>query len=268
MMKIELFHLPAQDGADIEVQKFVPDTSKGTVVVCHGFGEHIDRYRPLAEMLAAHAYTCILFNQRGHGANSTFGVIPDYETFLTDLTAVANTAQKGVPLFLYGHSMGGNIAANYLLRGNQSGFAGAILESPWFDLCKPVPKPLVRLVSHLGDFTINNGLSIADITRDTQCIAEMESDPLYHSRISMRLFAGIQEAGQWALAHANRLCVPTFLCYAGADKIVSISAIQTFAANANITPKAYPDAYHALHSDWGKQVYFADMIQFLEENHV
>ncbi len=225
-----------------------------------------------------------MHDQRGHGQmdgvprekrSKLFGVIPGYDSFLDDIDAVramVKTQYPQIPVVLFGHSMGGNIAINYLLSRNQDDLAGAIFETPWLRLFKPMPAPVVALAKILGKisprFAITNTLNIGDITRDEERQQDIASDEFYHNHISFRMFSGITVAGEYAITNAQSLKIPALLICAEQDKIVSPDAIKEFKKNAgdNVELVVYADAYHSVHNDTAKDLFFGDIVKFLNQH--
>jgi len=250
--------------------------SKGTVVVCHGFGEHAGMYEELADVLGRGGYGCILFDQRGHGAppagrKNWFGITPSYECFLDDVASVTETAKiasRGLPVALYGHSMGGNIAINALLR-DPSRYFCAILEAPWLELNRKLSSFVVGFSKIAGKLspwlTTMNKLKPGALTSDPERLERYIIDPLYHGRISFRMFNGINEGCANALKNAQRLAVPVLVAYAGNDKVLCNDATLRFAGEAGdmATVMEY-DSRHAIHNDTKREEYFRDMIEFLD----
>lgn len=276
-MNSKKLNITANDGTAINAKLVLPPGEpKGAVMICHGFGEHMAMYQEAAEVFVSAGYAAVPFDQRGHGeacSKKTYGVIPGYDSFLDDLDAVKKGvlhAYPGIPLFLYGHSMGGNIAVNYLLERGQQDITAAILETPWLRLTNPIPRPVVHLARGLGKISrrlaIINKLEINDISRDEERRASFQNDRLYHNRISLRMFAGITDAGERAIQNADKLTIPVLLACAEMDKIVSPDAVREFGkrANSNVVLKPYPQAYHALHNDLVRDVFYRDVLAFLD----
>ena len=205
-------------------------SAKGIVIISHGFGEHAARYEEFAMFLTKANYICVSFEQRGHGnlfedsakkRKEKQGIIPNYQTFLDDIDMVVTEMKlrfPRIPLVLFGHSMGGNIALNYLLKHNQNDFSCAILESPWLGLYKevnPVVVYIAKLFSSVSTkMAIINKLSLDEVTGDKEKAKEIETDPLYHNRISFRMFSGIKDGCDTALNNASRLSIPIYLAAA------------------------------------------------------
>ena len=275
----------SKDG--VKIPAFIYDndgneTVKGVVIIVHGFGEYSGSYKELAERLGQANYSSVIFDQRGHGTLSEHspekrkkyhGIIPDYQSFLDDIDAIIvkiKEQKPDVPIILYGHSMGGNIAANYLLKHRQSDFSCAVLESPCFGLYKEVSPVLSVIAAILGRLSpkiaIINKLPSTDVTSDKTKSDEMSNDPLYHNRISFRMFAGIKKACAYAINNAAQLSIPIYLTYAKNEKIVSNPAIQKFysSCGSNVIIKEY-ESYHAIHNDIIREEFYEDMINFLEK---
>jgi len=250
----------------------------GAVIVCHGFGEHSGSYTGLTEHLGREGYVCAVHTQRGHGGlpREQLGVIPGYQSFLDDIAAIAAGIKKqmpGVPVILYGHSMGANIAANYLLQRGSSGFACAVLESPWFGHPKvsALKAGLAKAVSRvLPDMLLpakDTKLDFADITSDREKQKEYATDPLYHNRMSVRLFSGINSGCAYALENASKLSVPTFLAIAEHECIVSNNAILRFYESCKdfVTLREY-NCRHAIHNDVAREEFYSDVTAFLDKH--
>ncbi len=258
-----------------------PD-AKGLVIICHGFGEHSGSYGELMERLLTAGYASVCFDQRGHGEMGEvspekrfkkFGVIPSYDSLLDDIAALLSAVKKlapKLPLVLYGHSMGGNIALNYLLRRGQGDFACVILESPWLGLyndLSPFTAALARLLGSVSPkLAIINKLMLSDITGDAPKAEVIDKDPLYHNRISFRLVSGVRAGCAFVLQSAYALTIPAYLAYAKNERIVSNPAIMAFhcACGDNVSLKEY-DSRHAIHNDVNRDAFLADTVAFLDK---
>ena len=256
---------------------------KGIVIIVHGFGEYSGGYREAAEKLAQANYISAAFDQRGHGTMPQYpsdqrkkycGVIPSYQSFLDDIDVLTDKLKRqnpNLPVVIYAHSMGGNIAADYLLTRNQSDFSCAVLESPWLGLYREVNPFLSAAASVFGrllpDAAVSAKLPSSDVTGDKAKSDEMDKDPLCHNRISLRMFDGINKACKYIINNASKLTVPIFLAYAKNEKIVSNKAIQKFYGSCgdNVKIKEY-ESSHAIHNDINREDFYRDMIAFIDEH--
>ena len=277
-MKTRYLTVAAGDGQKLRTAVFTPDEEikvAGVIHMIHGFGEHIGNYISTAEFFAKNGYAFVIHDQRGFGEewDGKKGVTPGYGFFLTDIDDVLNFIAEnfsGAPVFMYGHSMGGNIAVNYFLRRARSGYRKLILESPWLRLFKPPAPHLIALAKILGaisnKITITTELKTDELTRDKAAADKLMSDTAYHNHISFRLFTQIAAAAKYANENAPELSVPTLLLNAGNDRVVSPAVIREFAGKTgdNVIYKEYSDGYHQLHNDIIKDEVLNDILSFLK----
>jgi len=279
-VKPNLAMVEMHDNIPLQVARFEPETAPlGVVQLIHGFGEHIGLYKELGEFFARNGYACVIHDQRGFGEmpdktrkqqKAGMGITPGYDCFLLDLETVRRKIgdwYPGLRVTLYGHSMGGNIVLNYLLR-HPTGVDKAILETPWLRLCDP-PPGIVIAIAKLGGrispkLAIVNQLNYNDITRDPEKVELLNTDEYYHNRISLRMFSQITEAGEYALENAARITTPTLLLHAGDDRIVDPrSALEFFEKTGDaVIKEEYPEGYHSLHSDTIRAEVFERMLAF------
>ncbi|MFC5530195.1 alpha/beta hydrolase [Cohnella yongneupensis] len=230
------------DGTDMYACAWHPEqrtSAKAVVGFVHGMGEHMGRYVHVAEMLNADGYAVIGFDQRGHGRTSgKRGHTPSYESLfegIDRMLAEAEASYPGLPVFLLAHSMGGNVALNYMLR-KQPRIAGAIVSGPWLKLAFKPPSLQVVLGRVIERFypkyTSNRPLKAANLTSDPDMIARYVSDPLGHGQITAKFFFSMLRSGRWAIEHAGQLNVPTLIMHATADKVTSAAASKLFAERA------------------------------------
>lgn len=126
-MKQEFFYIPSlQDKLPLHVLLVTPDDPpKGLVQFCHGMAEHKERYLPFMEFLAEQGYACLIHDHRGHGQSvlspEDLGYFGDNgaEAAVEDLhqmTLLLKERYPGLPLSLFGHSMGSLIVRCYLKK--------------------------------------------------------------------------------------------------------------------------------------------------------
>ncbi len=105
----------------------------GVVQIAHGLAEHGERYARFAKALNAAGFLVYAVDHRGHG-RSAQGRLGDFGTAGFD-GLIADVAQFGValrarhgglPLFLFGHSMG-SFAAQAALLDHASTWSGVVL---------------------------------------------------------------------------------------------------------------------------------------------
>lgn len=275
-MTNQTYNWKTADNLNLFAQSWKPDSEiKAVVTLVHGFGEHSTRYTPYIEYFLKKGIAFVGFDHRGHGkSEGKRGAIKSYTAFMNDLDLVLAKSKElfpNVPQFIYGHSMGGNIAFNYLLRRKPK-LAGGIITSPWFALTNDPNFLLKGMVSFLKNFfpnvTIESGLETKYISTVNQEVEKYNNDPLNHGRISFRLFSSITKSGVYAIAHAKELEIPVLMFHGSADKITAPLASK-LAANANkkyIEYKTWRDKYHELHNEDIRPEIAAEVINWIEKH--
>jgi len=96
----------------------------GIVVIAHGMAETILRYDAFAEYLVTNGFTVYGYSHRGHfetaGSFERLGYLGEngWSKMAVDLSNVITKAQsenKGIPTFIFGHSMGSYVTRTYLV---------------------------------------------------------------------------------------------------------------------------------------------------------
>jgi alpha-beta hydrolase superfamily lysophospholipase len=212
---------------------------KANVHIIHGLGEHGGRYIRLAPYLTRHGFQVSAIDLQGHGQSpGTRGWVTSYDSLLDDVQGGLEWSRQldpDLPCFLFGHSMGANLVANYILRRKQLPTA-AILSSPMF-LSAREPKGLLNLVARLAlkvmpRHTIHAGTETKQLMDDPVEQQMLDNDPLFHRRVSLRLGAALIDQGKWAIENAQQLSVPTLLTHGTLDKITLPEGSLQFADRA------------------------------------
>lgn len=231
---------------------------KAVVALVHGHGEHVGRYLHVAEAFTKAGYALAGFDLRGHGkSNGARGQTTNYQALMDDITDFLLLIRKRypkTPLFIYGHSLGGNLVLNHILRCKPEA-AGVIVTAPWLKLAfDPAPSQVVlaRIMNKIAPgFTQNSNLDTTALSRDMGIVKAYNDDALVHEKISARLYLGIYDSGLWALEHASEFPVPLLLMHGTGDRLTSASASLEFAERAGkkVTWHAWDGWYHEIHNE-------------------
>ena len=123
--KYEAYIESEADGLDISVLAVVPDETpyKGILQLVHGMSEYKERYLPFMEYMAKKGYVCVIHDHRGHGKSVRSKEDLGYmygggaDAMLQDIHTVNCLIKDhfpGIPLILFGHSMGSLAVRAYL----------------------------------------------------------------------------------------------------------------------------------------------------------
>ncbi|SYZ79107.1 alpha/beta hydrolase [Trichococcus shcherbakoviae] len=133
------FTFPSTDGTEIFAMKWSPEglqKPKAAVQLAHGYAEHIGRYDAFAGKLAEAGIVVYGNDHRGHGKTNRnlgeaicFADEAGFDKVVADmwaLTEIIQTENPGIPVFLFGHSMGSMLTRRYIQLYGED-LAGAIL---------------------------------------------------------------------------------------------------------------------------------------------
>ena len=143
------------DGKTLYYEYFLGENSRGSVVIVHGLSEFTRKYYEFSWYLLNQGYDVFLYDQRCHGRSDRLtpdknlihvdafsDYTKDLHCFLTNVVLPATTK----PLYLYAHSMGGAVAADYLAQHPQI-FCKAILSAP---MIEPLTGSVSPFIARLG----------------------------------------------------------------------------------------------------------------------
>lgn len=246
---------------------------KGVIAHVHGMGEHSRRYDHLTAYWASHGYASAGFDQRGHGrSEGQRGHTPAYERLMDDIAIfLGHVASEcpGLPVTLYGHSMGGNLVLNYAIR-RQPGLRRVVASAPYLRLAFEPPRWKVIIARWLRwivpTLSQSTDLDINALSRDPDVIARYQADPLVHDRITTRFFADVHEAGETIIDRAAELKIKTVVMHGSADRITSPAGSLDFVAESSKKAelKVWEGFYHELHNEPPWQTVAAYVLGWIE----
>lgn len=255
-MKPKKFSIEASDKLALRGKLYAVNNPQALVLIVHGLGEHQDRYTHVAEAMNAAGFSCFTFDIRGHGiSDGKRGHIPSYEQLIDDLDKLIDHSINKVnaPLVLYGHSMGGNIVANIILKRKREEVKAVIISSPWLKLNMKLQfmellagKIMYRI---WPGFIRKSNLNPHFFSHDKEVVNRYIEDPKVHGKVTPGLFFAHRNAGHWALKHAHPLDIPLLVMQSADDEIVSPAASREFADKTGATFKLWEGMYHEPHNE-------------------
>ena len=230
------------------------------LLLVHGLGEHAGRYDHVARRMAAAGIDVHGYDHRGFGASSgPRAYVRRWSVLHDDLQArleVVRSAAGGLPVALYGHSMGGLIVLGYVLAEIPRPLPDLmVLTSPGLDSTiagwkQAVAPVLGRIAPRLR---IPNGFNAGDLSRDPQVDARLADDPLALKSSTTRLgAAGLAEQARVRslVAAGAPIPVPTYVVHGGEDPIVPVGASEPLVhGRPNVTRRVYPGLRHETHNE-------------------
>jgi len=245
----------------------------GVVEVVHGLGEHGGRYQTVADALTAAGLEVWSYDHRGNGGSGgRRGWVDEWPTLHDDLgarMAALRELYPGLPLVLYAHSMGGLVAAGYVLSGRERPLPDALVLSapglednlaPWKHKVAPV------LASIVPGLKMANGVPMGAISRDPAIDAASLADPLTSASSTVKFGAlafAEQDRVQAAIAAIDSMPVPTYVLHGSADPLVPPSASARLEGKGNVTLQVHEGLRHECHHEPEKDEVLAGVVAWL-----
>ncbi|MGZ3481477.1 MAG: alpha/beta hydrolase [Myxococcaceae bacterium] len=275
-------HLSAPDGTRLWFERDVPDGARAHIVLVHGYGDHLGRYRTFRDAmisahLAVHAY-----DTRGHGRSEGtrggVGAFSEYTDELEAFVASVHAQAGGKPLFIVAHSHGGLITLSWL-RGpgadapRRFDLRGLVLSAPYLGLALTPPAwktaPAVLLSRLIPSLPIPTGLSSADLSRDPAWQRATDEDPLYGRKATPRWFTEHVRAQREVLAAGAQLRIPVLLLLPGEDRIASAPVSRRWFETLTTSDKRlreWPSMRHEIFNEVGKEEVYAETCRWISEH--
>lgn len=232
------------------------DAAAGTVLISHGFTESAEKYREVIWYFHQEGFHVLIPEHCGHGRSYRLTEDPslvhmlDWEAYVEDLLFAAHRAKEewpGLPLYVFGHSMGGGIAA--AAAAKEPGlFAKAVLSSPMIrPLTAGVPYPLAKAVTAAAcacgraeSYVIGQrAYGGREKFEDSAATSEPRFTYYQDKRVAQPMFQQSAASFGWVRAAAGlsgfllkqawkQIAIPVLLCQAGRDVFVSNEAQDRF----------------------------------------
>ena len=253
------------DGMRLHAQFAPPsDDSNGVMIGVHGLGDHSQHFDILHSPAARRRFAVAAFDLPGHGQSpGRKGHAKSYDSLLRAIGAMSRQCVDrygDCPQWIVGHSMGGNLVTNYLLRQNEiapdaPAPAGAILYSPMLMPPVNVTRPQIFAAWLTGyllpSIRVHKDAPIEKLTADPAMQDRIARDGLRHGKLSIYLATQLLAQGRWAVDHAREIDVPVLIMDGEADEMVDRDATAGASTRIgrNATHVTWPGGRHDLLHD-------------------
>lgn len=246
--------------------------ARATIIITHGLGEHSGRYGHVASALVDRGFCVVGWDLRGHGWSAgRRGDITGYRVLTEDLHEIyLEQATPDCPVFLFGHSLGGQITLRFLEEFPVR-CSGVIAASPWLRLTSP-PPPWKLLLARVAmrcwpGFVQHTGNRLERMSRDAAHMTSFPDLDLVHHRISARMFFALMAAGERLVAEASRVKVPLLLLHGDADPVTCHRASSEFVEKAGASDKTlriFPGSRHETHNDLDRDQVIREVADWID----
>jgi alpha-beta hydrolase superfamily lysophospholipase len=276
------------------------DAPKAIVIIAHGMSETAVRYDLFARFLAEAGYAVYMNEHAGHGVHAeTLGYFAEkngMEYLIKDMKSLqdeATTAYPGMPVFLFGHSMGSFLSRRYITKYGDA-LAGCILSGTAGDnsalgLAKFLsstqkaikgPKSPGVLITKIAFGSYTNKIdkpvnAAAWLTRDDDICFKYAADPYMGfpftaaGYLDMFTLMGQVSGMKWAKQVPIEL--PIFIFSGDADPVggygKGVKQVHSRLREVGVKDlkmKLYPEGRHEMLNELNKEEVFADIQEWLD----
>lgn len=274
-MDARLQYLTTPDNIRLYYELWIPNRPKANIVFLHGMGDHIGRYAEFAKHLIQRNFGFCMYDQRGHGkSGGRRAHCRRFNDYLRDLALFIELVQNmypALPIFLIGHSFGGQVAINFAAKYSK-GLRGLVALSPNIQPLLKIPnwkKNLAGKISSLIPIVkFYTQVQPSQFSHDEKVVDSARTDPLMNWHVTARLGVEILKNLSQISRLAYQVKIPSLFMTGGEDEICSVEATRKFYHSLLIQNKVlriYPGLYHELLNETERQTVFRDIEMWLND---
>ncbi|MDX7950000.1 alpha/beta hydrolase [Lichenihabitans sp. Uapishka_5] len=263
-------------GIRLRVARWKPEVARGTVLVCTGRGEFIEKYFEVVDDLLRRHLAVVVFDWRGQGLSSRTltnrrkGHVASFADYDADLAGLVDEVLEPTcpkPFFGLAHSMGGTVMLRH--AAGACAFERIVLSAPMIAVDRLKATGFLRVMSGLASACGLGGLFVPTGER-TAVLEEgfvdnvLTTDPVRFadmmavSRAEPRLTVDAPTIGWLRAALAAmapmagfdfpaRIAAPILMVVPGDDRVVSVAAMERFGQRLKAgTLVSIPGARHEI----------------------
>ena len=284
----------------IYYEKYVLPDSKASIVISHGYSESLEKYDEMIYYFLKSGYSVYGLEHRGHGRSGHLGKtdstqisIDNFEDYVSDLKEFLDKEVKpstgNQKLFLFAHSMGGAIGADFLEQ-YPNYFDAAILSTPMLQVnTGMVPEWLANLIASIkiafssGEaYIMGKSAYSSDYDFENAATTSEERYDYYHNILNdnVELQRG-DGSYKWlknsldvtkkitSEQEVSKVKIPVLIFKAGKDDYVKENGINMFAQYAqNCKVVYFSGAKHEIYREEDSilKPYIKKVLEFYNEN--
>lgn len=256
----------ARDGTQIALRRWPVEEPRAAILLVHGLGEHGGRYAHVAGYFNRRGYDVTAFDLRGHGLSGGHrGYVERWSDYLDDLEdRLAEVRSIGVPVVLYGHSLGGLIVCSYAESSRPQPDLLVASAPGLQDRLSPILHILPKLLGPLlPKLAVATGITGDQLSRDAAVGEAYFADPLVLTKATLSLAVQALGAQKDTIGRLAEISVPTLTIQGSEDALVPPSA------SALLEPRAkrilYEGLRHECHNEPEQEEVLNDVATWIEE---
>ncbi|CAK82046.1 unnamed protein product (macronuclear) [Paramecium tetraurelia] len=231
---------------------------KASLAIIHGFGEHSGRFLHLADFYAKAGFEVYMIDLRGFGYSGGARGCATQQQLLLDVKVLIQQVNPSLPLFLYGHSMGGLVVLAFTLLNPAIQIAGVIATSPLLGF--PTDRKLdwlkLNFVTTAGkkleDMVVNSMVNPTALTKNNNQLKHSFGDRLMIPFCGLNMAASILSQVKMMKSYSHLFNKPLLILHGKQDAVTNYHDSVYFFESCKSQEKAlklFENGYHELQHD-------------------
>ena len=173
---------------------FIPESARGTVLLMHGFLDHVGTVSSTAQHLLKQGFAVAAYDQPGHGLSNgpraSINDFADYASIFDDFLQLVRTHMPP-PYHVVAHSTGASIVVDHLLTHKEDDFGRVVLVAP---LVRSAFWGLSTTFTPVADAFVDYVPRVfQDNSSDEQFLEFVRQDPLQPRETSLAWFNALMD---------------------------------------------------------------------------
>ncbi|MQY31193.1 alpha/beta fold hydrolase [Nocardia aurantia] len=257
------------DGATgtVHYRRWEPERPRALVVFCHGLGEHIGSYEPLAAALRAAGFAFWAADHAGHGRSAGERVlITSVDDLITDaatLIGLARQRHPDLPLVVAGHSLGALVST---LLVAERGVPATALVLAGSSLVAAGESWVVKVLS-AGTDPWELRRDPSEMVRDPAYARQIREDPLtWQGGLRLETIGALGEVAPRIPAALEKLTLPVLFVHGADDDMAPVAGVrQAVAALPDARAAIFPEDRHNILNEIDRDEVFRAVVAFIDE---
>ena len=262
------------NGVEINTVSNELDNPKASVLMLHGYAEHIMRYQHLIHKFTENKFRIMGFDFRGHGkSGGKRAYINSFDEYVEDLHQIVQQFFKeGESNFIYAHSMGGCVLVRYLEKYDNSLFTGVITTGAAMKPDDSIPKILIKLstlVAKILPSLPTISLDSSAVSRISEEVYKYDHDPLnYRGGTKARFGDEFLKAMKKGKEELHKITVPFFINHGTADRLINPESAQWIydgISSSDKTLRFWEGLYHELINEPEREEVMGEIVKWMND---
>lgn len=265
--------LSGVEGVELFWQGWLPvGEPSGVLLISHGIGEHSGRYGNVVDELVGDGWAVYGVDHRGHGRSGGTRVhARRYDDLVADVESfrrVVVARHPGLPVFLLGHSLGGQIALAYAVVHERE-LTGLVLSAPALasDVIPAALVPVLQVVARVLPTVRPVGIDATKISRDPDVVRDYQDDPLvHHGNPTLALGAAVYAQMDVLPGRSAALRLPVLVQHGTDDALTDPQGtrrIEAACGSPDLTVRWYDGFWHEIYNEPDRALPLGDLREWL-----